>query len=74
MLSNRSSESGDACLQLESHCSWAQSPVEAQFRREGSRVEGKFNDKMVSCFEKLSCEKRRNVSVAWMKNKVNRGD
>lgn len=47
--------------------------MEARFRLEGSRVEGKFNDQMVSCVEKLSCE-RRNVSVVWMKNKINRGD
>lgn len=49
------------------------SPQWKRFRLEGSRVEGKFNDQMVSCVEKLSCE-RRNVSVVWMKNKINRGD
>lgn len=70
---NRSSESSDAFLQSEGHCSQEQSPVEAQFSLEGSRVEGKLNDQMVSCFEKLSCE-RRNVSVVWTKNKINRGD
>ena len=41
--------------------------MEARFRLEGSRVEGKFNDQMVSCVEKLSCERNNTGGDAFWK-------